>query len=771
MRFSPHACLGFLLLGGGLALNADALSPQDTARNARPAAGNEAAAASASTVAAPPSSADVESAPGAMAVQTRDLTMGQMGAYGGIKLRGLDPTRTLNVSVRNDEVVTGAKLKLVYTYSPSLIYELSHLKVYLNGEVVATVPMDKDSAGHPVTRVVDLDPRLFTDFNRVSVQMIAHYTLDHCEDPYHSALWSDISPDTVLTLSTSYIALPNSLALLPAPFFDRRDNRRLTIPFVLPAQADAATLRAAGVVSSWFGALAGWRGARFPVAFSPPPDANAIAFALPNSHPEGLTLGEIKGPTVMVVPNPASPPDAGRKLLVIAGRDIKELQLAAEALVLGQVGMSGDQALVTAVDLGPERKPYDAPNWAPVDRPVYFKELVTDPQQLEASGFNPSPIRVDMRLPPDLFAWARHSVPLDVRYRYTAPSIYNDSVLNIGVNDQLLRSVRLRPVGPSGVERQLNVPLLSSSEARGSEEVRVPSLRIGGNNQFQFQFHLDSQKTGLCVSTATDSARSAIDPDSSIDFSQFVHYTTLPNLAFFATSGFPFTRMADLADTAVVMPDTPDAKEEEAMLTMLGQMGRWSGLPALRVSVVSTSAAESVRDRDLLVIGTGSAADLLAKWGKGLPMLIERSQNELSLRERFGDKQVAGGPVGRAAMTVNGPTAAFVGFQSPYAKGKSVVALSASSSAQLGDLLDVLGDDSRVGEVRGDLAVVRQKTIASLSVGDTYNVGHLPWYAWLWVRISLHPALMALAGILAGLFVALTVFWALGRIAARRLER
>ncbi|WP_165418538.1 cellulose biosynthesis cyclic di-GMP-binding regulatory protein BcsB [Dyella amyloliquefaciens] len=771
MRFSPHACLGFALLGWCIGLGAQASPPQDTTRESTPASHGTEQVVPAGSI-APPATADVIASQGTMAVQSRDLSMGQMGAYGGIKLRGLDPTSTLNVSVRNDEVVTGAKLKLTYTYSPSLIYELSHLKVYVNGEVVATLPLDKDSAGHPVTRVVDLDPHLFTDFNRVSVQMIAHYTLDHCEDPYHSALWTDISPDTVLTLTTSRIGLPNSLALLPAPFFDRRDNRRLTLPFVLPAQADAATLRAAGVVSSWFGALAGWRGARFPVASAPPQDANAIAFALPNAHPEGLMLGEIKGPTVMVVPNPASPPESGRKLLVIAGRDTKELQLAAEALVLGQVGMSGDQALVKSVDLGPERKPYDAPNWAPVDRPVGFKELVTDPQQLETSGFNPQPIRVDVRLPPDLFAWARHSVPLDVRYRYTAPSSYNDSVINIGVNDQLLRSVRLRPADPSGVERQLNVPLLSGSEARGTEEVRVPALVIGANNQFQFQFHMDSQKTGLCVSTATNSARAAIDPDSSIDFSQFVHYTAMPNLAFFAASGFPFTRMADLADTAVVMPDKPDANEVEAMLTMLGQMGRWSGLPALRVSVVPAGAADSVRDRDLLVIGTGSASDLLAKWGKGLPMLIERSQNELALRERFGDRsQSAGGPIGRAAMSVNGPTAAFVGFQSPYAKGKSVVALSASGSTQLGDLLDMLADDARVGEIRGDLAVVRQKSIVSLSVGDTYYVGHLPWYAWLWVRISQHPGLMALAGILAGLFVALTVFWALGRIAARRLER
>jgi hypothetical protein len=693
-----------------------------------------------------------------------------MGGYGPIKLRGQDPNGTLNIAVRNDEVVTGAKLRLVYTYSPSLIYSLSHLKVFLNGEVIATLPMDKDQAGQTVTKDIDLDPRLFTDFNRIGVQMIAHYTLDHCEDPYHSSLWTDISPDTTLLLTTSEIALPNSLALLPAPFFDRRDNRPLVAPFVLPAHADTQTLRAAGVVSSWLGALAGWRGARFPVVQALPADAHAIAFALPNAMPDGVKLGEIKGPTVIVMANPASPPESGRKLLVLAGRDTNELQQAANALVLGQVGMSGDQAIVKSVDLGPERHPYDAPNWSPVDREVSFKELVTDPSQLEATGFNPQPIRVDMRLPPDLFAWARHSVPLNVRYRYTAPSTYNDSVLNIAVNDQLLRSVRLRPADPSGVERQFNVPLLSGSEARGAEEIRVPALRIGGTNQFQFQFHMDSQKTGLCVSAATDSARAAVDPDSTIDFSQFVHYTAMPNLAFFAGSGFPFTRMADLAETAVVMPDTPDAHEEEAFLTMLGQMGRWSGLPSLRVSVVSASAVESVRDRDLLVIGTGTAGELMAKWGKGLPMLIERSENQLSLREAS-DRPRSNGPTGHAAMSVNGPTAAFVGFESPYTKSRSVVALAANQSDRLGDLLDVLSDDTRIGEVRGDLTVVRQKMVDGLTVGDTYYVGHLPWYAWLWVHISRYPALMAIAGILAGLFVALTVFWALSRLAARRLER
>jgi len=127
--------------------------------------------AAASSVAAPQTT-DAPP-PGASAGVARDLTLKQMGANGAIKLHGQDPNGILNVAVRNDEVVTGARLRLVYTYSPSLIYSLSHLKVFLNGEVVATLPMDKEQAGQTVTKELVLDPRLFTDFNRIGVQMIS----------------------------------------------------------------------------------------------------------------------------------------------------------------------------------------------------------------------------------------------------------------------------------------------------------------------------------------------------------------------------------------------------------------------------------------------------------------------------------------------------------------------------------------------------------------------------------------------------------------------
>ncbi|MBN3751287.1 cellulose synthase regulator BcsB, partial [Burkholderia sp. Se-20373] len=209
-------------------------------------------------------------------VTTVRLPFASLGAFDPLRLRGADDARTINAGVRLDRVVTGARLRLTYAYSPSLVFPMSHLKVSVNGEVIATVPFDAAQAGRTVTQEIPIDPRYFSDFNQIGLRLIAHYTLDHCEDPANSALWADVSPKSELILDESPVRLPNDLALLPAPFFDRRDNGRVRLPFVLPASPDSATLRSAGVLASWFGALADYRHARFPVSTGLPADDQAI---------------------------------------------------------------------------------------------------------------------------------------------------------------------------------------------------------------------------------------------------------------------------------------------------------------------------------------------------------------------------------------------------------------------------------------------------------------------------------------------------------------
>ncbi|CAN7674845.1 cellulose biosynthesis cyclic di-GMP-binding regulatory protein BcsB [Trinickia sp. LjRoot230] len=714
---------------------------------------------------APP--APVAAAPAQASTLT--LPFAALGAYAPLRMHGLDDSRIVNVGVRLDRVVTAAHMRLRYTYSPALVFPLSHLKISINGEAVATVPLDREHAGQLVTQEIPLDPRFFTDYNQIGIQLIAHYTLDHCEDPENSALWADVSPTSEVVLDTAPIRLPNDLALVPAPFFDRRDVTPLRLPFVLPAAPDNDTLKSAGVVASWFGLLADYRQARFPALSTLPTDSDAIVVGTPAQWPVPLQTPPVVVSMLTVIDNPAA---AGRKLLVVTGRNAAEVEQAADALVLGKAAMSGSSVQVAHVDIGSPRKPYDAPRWLPIGRPVAFKELVDDPHQLQVSGSRPDAIRLNLRVPADLYSWTGQGVPLDLKYRYTAPTVENDSTLAVAVNDQLVKSFRLLPARAEDSQGRLRLPLLPSTDARSTNALDIPAFRVGSSNQLQLSFDLSSQKTGLCQGVAKNPAQAAVDPDSTIDFSHFVHYARMPDLAFFANSGFPFTRYADLAQTAVIIPERPLAQDLETLLTMLGHMGQWTGLPALRVQIARPAQAMQLQ-KDLLLIGDSTSGVIPAAWGDALPLAINASPAAGSVaRATFSVKEYWRGaarvPQGSARLDESGALAAILGFELPGSHGLSAVALTGSDAEHLRALLNVFEKPDTVAQMQGDVTLVRGDRVESMRVGNTYVVGYVPWYAQIWARAMRHPILLGVLGALAGLLLAIGAFTALQELAARR---
>src|SRR5450830_1237103 len=279
--------------------------------------------------------------------RTATFSLKQLGALFPLQLRGIRGNSGVTFSIRADQVVTGAKLKINYAYSPSLIPQLSHINVMVNEQVAATIPVPTEQAGQNLQREVIIPPRLITEFNRLNLELIGHYTRD-CEDPTHSSLWANVGNDSVLELTLTPIAQANDLALLPQPFFDRRDALPLALPMVFAGTPSASTLEAAGALSSWFGALAGYRGARFPALQDQiPAQGNAIVFAVGNQQiPGGLSLPALQGPTVAMVPNPN---DATAKLLLVMGRDGKELKIAANAVAVGSPALSGQVATITSL--------------------------------------------------------------------------------------------------------------------------------------------------------------------------------------------------------------------------------------------------------------------------------------------------------------------------------------------------------------------------------------------------------------------------------------
>ena len=693
----------------------------------------------------------------APSTRTVHLSLRDLGSAGPVELRGVAGYSDLPIGSRGDEIITQARLHLRYSYSPSMLPELSHLRISLNGEPAAAVPLPRETAGHEITRDVEINPQYFADFNHLRLQLVGHYTHD-CEDPGHTGLWTTISDRSELELQLRAVNLRNDLALLPGPFFDRRDSRPLELPVVLPAGASLETLRSAGVVASWFGALADYRSARFPVTGVAAVSRHALVFATNHAKPAGLMLADVSSPTVRVMDNPNV---AYGKLLVFMGRDDEQLHTAVLGLVLGQTVVTGESAEVRAVTMR-ARTPYDSPRWLRTDRPVRFSELVSSPEMLEVHGKMPDAIQLNLRLPPDLMTWQQTGLPVDLHYRYTAPTERDDSSLTVEVNDRLARVIHLRPDNEADGAQRLMVPLVPSTVLSDDERVTLPGIQVGAENHLSLRFAMDSHIQGACRERMPDVQRSSIDPDSTIDLTGFRHYVALPNLALFASAGYPFTRMADLSQTVIVLNDSSEASSVESFLSLMGRFGRLTGVPATGVRLAGAKAtADDLRDVDILVLASTSDG-VQAERASALGVTIGAGGRQL--RQAL---QGTDGPSANVEVSAAGSVAVIEGYESPYSLRRTVVTLLANDASARSALAEAL--DHRANAIHGDVVVVRGESLHAYRSGQTYYVGDLPLGSRVWYAVSRHPVLATLTAVVLVSLLGFLAIGALRRRAARRL--
>ncbi|MFZ6692525.1 cellulose biosynthesis cyclic di-GMP-binding regulatory protein BcsB [Undibacterium sp. SXout20W] len=702
------------------------------------------------------------------------ISLKQMGQDSSVELRGIEGERSFPFTVRSDEVITSAKVKYGLAYSPALLPELSHLKVLVNNELVSVVPLPKETA-KGIVREDAIDPRFFADFNQLKFKLIGHYTRE-CEDPYHSSLWAHLSNTSYLELTVSSLELANDLALLPGPFFDKRDSKLLELPFVLPQQASLDMLRNAGSVASWFGHLASYRGANFPVATDGLPKGHAIVFATSKEAPAGIQIPAISGPTLMVVPNPANPK---AKLLLVLGRDNPELKIAVQALTLGQSVLSGPSAVIRDFKEPELRNAYDAPNWLPTNRPVKFGEVLRV-DDLQVNGLNPDTIRLNMRVAPDLFTWQRDGVPIDLRYRFTPRPTLDKSTLNVGINGGFVRSLSLSGAETEKGKIKESVMLFFKEGHRfAQEEIQVPLFKIGAENQLQFQFYYDYPKFGECRDVYLDNVRSAIDPDSTIDFSAMPHYATYPNLAYIANAGFPFTKYADLSQSAVVMPDRPSNEEMQVFFNLMGRMGESTGYPVINNSVIRAVDVDKHSDKDFLVIATNGDQPLLKQWAKYMPLSMDETGNHLQIPRGFirtlyrwagKDIDEVERRSGELLAKTGNDFGAMMQFESPLSAGHSVVVVTGGNGASLLGVTNGLSKSDLRSKFQGDLVLIKGNKVVDALIGDTYYSGHLPVWTWVKWSLSTRPVILIIFLMLATLIVATMLFRFLRRKAAQRLH-
>lgn len=691
----------------------------------------------------------------------------EMGARGPLMLRGVEGSISLPFSVRSDEVVVAAKLHINYQYSPALLEELSHLVITVNEEVAAALPLPKGD-GMNNLREINLDPRLFADTNKLAFRLIGHYTY-RCEDPSHSSLWLSLAQAGSLELTLMPLALATDLRLLPNPFFDRRDQGRLRLPFVFEQVPTPGMLKAAGIVASWFGSQAGYRGATFPVSLNGLPAGHAVVFR--RKAPEA---GE-RGPNLAMQAHPTVP---GAKLLVITGEDDAALQRVARALVFADGALSGARIVVSGENMPSARHPYDAPAWLPIDRPVRFGELLPL-QDMQVRGYYPEVIRMNFRVAPDLFTWRSTGVPMELKYRFTRLPYNKNSSLNISLNDNFIHALALNDPERRNAEKDtLRLPVLDQNLALRKDVLFVPPYQVGGRNQMQFHFYFDIHKQGECRDSIPDNMRAMIDPESTIDFSGFPHYVALPNLAYFANIGFPFTRFADLSETTVVMPDAPTPAEMQMYLDLMARMGEATGYPAIRHSLATAGSVDQHADNDLIIIGSHTSQPLFNRWAEYMALVDHEGERRLSSPDKFlrstyrweqQDVQLRPDTLGNISFSGGGTLAATIAFESPLRNGRSVVAFYGDQPDSLRAISNALMDPERVARFQGDWVIVRGDKVDHYQVSDTYYVGSLPWLLKLRWLFAQRPLLLGFLSVLLASLAAILSYRSLRRLAARRL--
>lgn len=705
---------------------------------------------------------------------TRALTLRDLGIAGPMTLRGFSPIQGLDIPIPADEIVIRAQIMMDGALSPSLLPEASSLTVTLNEQHVGTIQVDpKNPRFGPV--VFDIDPGFFSGLNHLNFLFAGEYRRD-CNDMHNGVLWARVSDLSRIVITTVKLPPVRKLARLPAPFFDPHMRDVLKVPFIFQRTLGQNDLKAAGIVASWFGKLADFRGTSFPVSTAFPASGNGVEVG-ENLAIDNSGMGP-SGPTLLEIPNPN---DRWGTILVVTGRDAREVETAARVLAFSSDTL-GDLSvrMVPRINLAP-RVPYDAPAFIPTDRVVRFGDLLAD-TDLQHQGAAPLGIRVPFQIPPDLYSYRHQGFPVTLAIRSPAATSFahEGARLDVLVNSDYVQSF---PLFADTVWKRATTLLPGApppSDVLTVNSVLPPWMLFGGRNRLDLNFQVLPIDRGACRRVEEDFI-AQVDSSSTFDFRHNYHYAKLPNLAYFAGSAFPFSRMADYSETAIVLPDRPDVGTLSAYLELMGFLGSSTLYPAVGVDVLSVSTMESQgHSKDIILLAPidqlGAGQNLLAGsayWIEGQTVRLSQKKLLDGIRYLFQEKDHAGQDI-NAQPVLNAPihdASILVGAQSPYDTQRSVVAILGDHSPQLREMIAGLRDPQVLPAVQGDLVIKNGSSVTNYRNTALYSIGTVPQ----WIRVEMlledHILYLWIAGITGAALLTYGTGWWLRRHARARLRR
>jgi len=191
-----------------------------------------------------------------------------------------------------------------------------------------------------------------------------------------------------------------------------------------------------------------------------------------------------------------------------------------------------------------------------------------------------------------------------------------------------------------------------------------------------------------------------------------------------------FTRLADLSETAVVMPRNPSPEQIGLYLEMLGWFAAQTGYPALRVTVTDPARLAGVQRKDLLIIGTAENQPLFGQWAREMPVRADAGRPRLATNGRFELPWTRAARERRRLAEMleaeSVPEAIIEQFESPLQPGRCVVAIATAHPRRIEPLAALLAGSADLAHVYGSVSVLKNGRFHGfLAPAQGYHLGRL----------------------------------------------
>lgn len=531
------------------------------------------------------------------------------------------------------KVSPSSSIRLSFQHGSNLLPERSSLNVLVNNRILKSIPLGKDNVT-PTTVNIPVPPELLKDNNILSYQVDQHYTYK-CEDPFSEELWTEVLPDSALTLNYSWEPVHPDLAQYPFPLLDPLNNYTpTTMAYVLPGSPSDESLEAFGVVAAHLGQQAKWRDLKPYVGdegslhsndnlilVGTPQENGAIGAVsggldLPLSGGKfsdkgGSTLPDDYG-VLQLIPNPYN---KTRAILVVSGNSPVGVKKAAHVLAQGNLNkvLVGRSAIVKDYQKGADY-PYRAWDGFILQSGDNFSNLGLKTQT--ARGITALPIFYQLKVMPDIFLPGKQKVKLHTIYSYASQLDATQSKLEILLNGKAIKSVPLDD---------------KNGKSLADVTVEIPTEEFHTFNDLEYRFHVYPEKYDICRFVTDVHIWGTVHNTSYVEFPGEIK-APLPDVGLINDGGYPFTAYQDMSKTAIVLPDTTSRTDLEAMLQFTTRMGRESAsrkgieLAAYHASKLPDDVK---KDRNLVIIGQRSQNKLFGELKDKTSLLTEGTWNTL----------------------------------------------------------------------------------------------------------------------------------------------